>query len=74
VEFRLDRRALAVTTFARHNQDNPDLAHWRRRPAAERVPAVEFLREQRIEPGTRLRRVLRVKDLADIDALREPDA
>jgi hypothetical protein len=64
VEFHLDRRVLTVTTFARDARDNPTLAHWRSCSPAERVAAVEFLRRQFIEPGTRLRRILRVTDRA----------
>lgn len=60
VEFRLDRRALTVTTFAEEARANRALTYWRSRPAAERLAAVEFLRRQFIGPGARLRRVLRV--------------
>jgi hypothetical protein len=60
--FRLDRRAFRVTTFAEDAREKPELVYWLSRPAAERVEAVEFLRSQHIEPGTRLRRILRVVD------------
>jgi hypothetical protein len=64
VDFRLDRRALTVTTFADEKRTNPALAYWRLRPPAERVAAVEFLRRQYIGPGARLRRVLRIVERA----------
>lgn len=64
MEFRMDRRALSVTTFAEETRTNPSLTYWRSRPPAERVAAVEFLRRQFIEPGTRLRRVLCVTERA----------
>ena len=62
MEFRLDRRAVRVTTFAEDARENRDLVYWRGRPAAERVAAVEYLRRQLIGPGVRLRRVLRVTE------------
>ncbi len=62
VEFRLDRRALTIATFAEEAKTNRPLAYWRSRPPAERVAAVEFLRRQHIGPGARLRRVLRVAE------------
>ena len=64
MEFRLDRRAFTITTFAEDARTNRALAYWRSRPAAERVAAVEFLRRQFIGPGARLQRVLRVTDRA----------
>ena len=64
MEFRLDRRALTITTFAEAAVSNRALAYWRSRPAPERVAAVEFLRRQIVDPGARLRRVLRVVDRA----------
>lgn len=60
VEFELDRRAFAVTSFDDESARNPALAHWLSRPPTERLAAVEFLRRQLIEPGARLQRVLRV--------------
>jgi hypothetical protein len=64
MEFRLDRRVLTVTPFAEAAASNRTLVYWRSRPASERVAAVEFLRRQIVDPGTRLRRVLRVIDRA----------
>ena len=60
VDFRMDRRALKITMFAEDARENPSLRHWRSRPPAERVAAVEFLRRQFIGSDARLRRVLRV--------------
>ena len=40
-----------------------DLAYWLSRPAAERIAAVEFLRQQCYGSGHRLQRVVRIKRL-----------
>src|SRR3990172_2171369 len=37
MDFRLDKRALSVTTFAEQRRTNPDLAYWRGRPPAEQL-------------------------------------
>jgi hypothetical protein len=34
VDFRLDRRVISVTSFARDARENRNLSEWRRRPAA----------------------------------------
>lgn len=60
VEFKLDRRAFTVTSFAEEAATNRPLIYWLARPPAERVSAVEFLRRHFIGPGARLQRVLRV--------------
>jgi hypothetical protein len=64
MEFRLDRSAISVTTFAEAATSNRELAYWLSRPASERLAAVEFLRSQVVEPGARIQRVLRVVDRA----------
>ena len=64
MEFRLDRSAFSVTTFAEAAASHRELAYWLSRPASERLAAVEFLRRQIIDPGARLQRVLRVVDRA----------
>jgi hypothetical protein len=46
VEFKLDRRAFAVTTFAEESRLNRSLTYWLSRPPSERLAAVEFLRRQ----------------------------
>jgi hypothetical protein len=62
MEFRLDRCAFSVTTFAEAATSNRELAYWLSRPPSERLAAVEFLRRQIIDPGARLQRVLRIVD------------
>jgi len=64
VDFRLDRRAFIVSTFADENRTNRSLRYWLSRPVAERLAAVEFLRRQVIGPDVRIQRVLRVIDRA----------
>ena len=66
--FRL-QRTLGVTSFDEEASTKPALQHWLSRPPEERIAAVEFLRRQVHGTGARLRRVLRVVDRADIDAL-----
>lgn len=60
----MNRRVLTVASFREAAAPNRTLAYWRSRPVPERLDAVEFLRRQIVEPGTRLRRVLRVIDRA----------
>jgi hypothetical protein len=60
---------LTVTTFSEDTRTNRSLKYWRSRPPFERVAAVEF-------PDAFLqneRAAGRPKDLADVDALREPE-
>lgn len=55
-----------LTVISRQQQSTADLAYWRTRPMAERIAAVEFLRQQvsgatpsdNVEP--RLQRVCRI--------------
>lgn len=60
MKFRLDRRAICVTSFDEETHTNRALRYWLTRPTTERLAAVEFLRRQVVGSGARLRRVLRV--------------
>jgi len=76
VEFRLDRRALTITTFAEDARTNRPLAYWRSRPPTERVAdrTRGWIRHcRRARAGASPRAACRPKDLADVEALREPE-
>jgi len=61
--FSIEHR-LEVMSTRDHSEKRGSVEYWLRQPPEARIAAVEFLRQQFHEPGTRLRRVLRVTDRA----------
>ena len=59
--FRL-QRVMRVRSRAELDEDRERLEYWLTRPPEERLAALECLRRQWVEPGTRLQRVLRIVD------------
>ena len=59
--FRL-KRSIAIVTREDHDGRTESRRYWATRPAAERLAAVEFLRQQIHGTGARLQRILRVTE------------
>jgi hypothetical protein len=62
VNFRVQRSIIKRTSFDEEERTRPSLRYWLSRPSAERIAAVEFLRQQFNGSRTRLRRVYRLID------------
>ena len=64
VDFPMDRTAVKRTSFDEEERTRPSLVYWLSRPTAERIAAVEFLRQQFNGSRARLRRIYRIVDRA----------